>query len=115
MPGDGIEPTVQMGTLEALLTDRSYDDVVAVDPRGEPVAERDGGERMVVRLGAGLTDVLATAPDSRVLDVAGPWSPTEEFWGEGDPEALVPFLRTLAALARGARTGGGHLSCWVSL
>lgn len=52
----GFDPVVQMGALEALLTGRSYDDVVA--GRGESVlADRDGGERLVVR--------VAREPDRR--------------------------------------------------
>lgn len=44
----GIDPVVQLGTLEELLTGRPYDEVVD-DPRsGHNLAMRDGGERLVV-------------------------------------------------------------------
>ena len=44
----GIDPVVQISTLEALLTGRAYDDVVA-DPRsGHAIEVRDEGERVVV-------------------------------------------------------------------
>lgn len=42
----GIDPVVQQGTLEALLTGRPYDDVVE-DPRsGQVLSVRDEGERV---------------------------------------------------------------------
>ena len=54
--GDGVEPVVLMGVLEELLTSRSYDEIAAA---AEPiVAERDGGERLIVR----LTDSLTPRP-----------------------------------------------------
>ncbi len=109
----GIEPVVQLGTLEELLTGRPYDDIVA-DPRsGEAVAVRHGGELLVLTLSDTLVAALATATDSRLAEVAVPWSRTEEFWGEGDPDELTDFLRDLSALARRAQERGQRLYCWV--
>jgi hypothetical protein len=113
LTGNGIEPVVQMGTLEELLTGRPYDDVMEANPDGT-VAVRDGGERLVTRLADTLTEALASASDDRLAEIAVPWSETEEFWGAGDPEVLVPFLRQFAQLARTARLRDEHLYCWVS-
>lgn len=109
----GVDPVVQLGTLEELLTGRAYDDVVG-DPRsGHDVAIRDGGERLVVTLTDPLSSALATADDEALEQVAIPWSQTEEFWNAADPEDLASFLKELAGLARRADAAGKRLYCWV--
>ena len=56
MFADGIDPVVQMGIFEELLTGRAYDDIVE-DPRsGHAVAERDGGEQLTQAGGRFLAD-----------------------------------------------------------
>ena len=113
VPGNGIEPVVQMGTLEALLTARSYDEVMAPHPGGQTIAVRDGGERLVMKLTGTLSSALAAASDDRLAQVAVPWSQTDEFWGQGEPEALAGFLLGLAGLVREARQADQYLYCWV--
>ncbi len=55
----GIDPAVQGGTLEELLTGRPYDEIEQ-DPRwGKSLAVRDGGERLVLTLTDSLIDALA--------------------------------------------------------
>jgi hypothetical protein len=53
----GIDPLVQLGTLEALLTGRDYEQIVAGPRAGHVLATQDGGERLVVT----LTDELQAA------------------------------------------------------
>lgn len=111
----GIDPVVQMGTLEELLTGRAYDDI-AEDPRnGEVLATEDGGARSVVTITDTLAAALVTSTDARLAEVAVPWSQTEEFWGDADPDDLAQVLRDLAGLARRAETAGHRLCCWLSL
>ncbi|TCC26155.1 hypothetical protein [Kribbella sindirgiensis] len=111
----GIDPVVQLGTLEELLTGRPYDDVVD-DPRsGHHLAMRDGGERLVFTLTDPLTAALAEASDETLERVAGPWSETEEFWNAADPSDLAEFLKELAGLAQRAQAGDQKLYCWVSV
>lgn len=112
--GGGVEPTVQMGTLEEALTGRPYDDVMAGREDDGVVAHRDGGELLLVRLTATLTAALADADESRLAAAAVPWSATEEFWGQADPEHLAALLGRLAELARDARAKGWPLYCVVS-
>lgn len=112
--GNGIEPVVQLGTLEALLTGRTFDQVLDAGAR-EPVAQRDGGDRLVLRVNDALVDALVSTPDDRIEAVALPWSRTEEFWGAAHPEVLARFLHDLAALSRGARDRGDTVYCWVSV
>lgn len=109
----GVDPVVQGGTLEELLTGRPYAEI-ASDPRsGNALAVRDGGERLVLTLTEGLTEALAAADDDRLAEVAVPWSETEEFWGLATPDELAHILRDLAALARSARSKGHSVYCWV--
>ena len=111
--GDGIDPVVQMGTFEELLTGRSYDDIVE-DPRhGHTVAERDGGERLVLTVTDTLRDALAAASAERLAELAVPWSQTEELGGQGEPEILSTFLTSLAGLARHAQEQHERMYCWV--
>ena len=46
--GKGIDPVVQMGTLEELLTGRVYDEIQRHERCGKEVAMRDGGKRLVL-------------------------------------------------------------------
>ena len=110
----GIDPLVQLGTLEELLTGRPYDEAVA-DPRSgvNPLASKDGGEVLVAPLTDSLTSALANADGELLEQVARPWSETEEFWGAADPSDLGEFLKELAALASRAEATGQRLYCWV--
>ena len=111
----GIDPVIQMGTLEALLTGEQYD-VVAGRPRaGRVVAGRAQGQAMVVTLTDGLQAALAAAPRDQIVAAAAPWSHDEEFGGLADPETLAGFLLELADLARQASLRGERLYCWICL
>lgn len=109
----GVDPVVQLGTLEELLTGRSYDEIAEDSRNGHAVATRDGGERVVCTVTDSLTTALARATDEALVRVAGPWSQTEEFWNAADPLELAAFLSDLAGLAQRAQTNGQRLYCWV--
>ena len=109
----GVDPLVQLGTLEALLTGREYELIVAERRAGRPLAIRHGGGRMVVTLTDQLQAALAAADRQQLASVAVPWSQTDEFWGRGDPEDLASLLRELAELAHRARGRGERMYCWV--
>jgi hypothetical protein len=113
VPVKGIDPLVQMGTLEGLLTGRGYEAIVAGPRAGQILASKGGGERMVVTLTDELQAALASADERQLGSVAVPWCQTDEFFGQGDPELLAGWLRELAGLARRARDGGKRLYCWV--
>lgn len=112
----GIDPAVQIGTLEELLTGRSFDDILqdprASEPLGPATSEDEHG---VVTLTDQLLDALAGADRASLADVAVPWSETEEFWGQADPGILTDFLVEFAALAKRAKERGHKLYCWWSL
>lgn len=111
----GIDPLVQIGTLEALLTGEQYE-VIAGRPRaGHKVAERSQDGPWVVTLTDEIQAALAAALREQIVAVAAPWLETEEFRGQGDPEILAEFLLELADLARQANRRGEHLYCWICL
>ena len=114
VPGNGIEPVVQLATLEAFLTETTYEAVEAASGSRE-VAVRDGGAGLVMRLSDALTRSLADASDDVLARVAPLWADTEEFFGEGEPEPLLEFLRDLRSLAREGREGREFLYCWVAV
>jgi hypothetical protein len=109
----GIDPVVQLGTLEELLTGRPYDDIAAEPRSGHSVAIRDGGDVLVLTLTDSLTSALAEATPERLAEVAVPWSLTEEFWGSAEPGMLAEFLRDLAGLASRAQASSQRLYCWT--
>ena len=107
----GIDPVVQLGTLEELLTGRSFEDILD-DPSAEDIAT--DGERLVLRLNDALPPALIAATNQRLAEVATPWAQTEEFGGDADPADLVEFLTGLRELAQRSASRGERLYCWVS-
>ncbi|MBO0830603.1 MAG: hypothetical protein J2P29_01400 [Actinobacteria bacterium] len=111
----GIDPLVQMGTLEALLTGEQYDVIVGRPLAGHLVAERSKDGPWVTTLTDELQAALVAASQDQIVAVAAPWLATEEFRGQGDPEGLADFLLALADLARQAMQRGERLYCWSCL
>jgi hypothetical protein len=73
VPLKGIDPLVQLGTLEALLTGRDYELIVAGPRAGHALAIRNGGARVVVTLTVELQAALAEADDKQLESAALPW------------------------------------------
>jgi hypothetical protein len=111
----GIDPVVQLGKLESLLTGAEYETVVANSRSGHPVAIRDEGERLVLTITDELQDALADASPEQLEAVAVPWSRIEEFPAEVRSEGLASVLAELAHLASGALENGDRLYCWICL
>lgn len=111
----GVDPVIQMRTLEALLTGEQYD-VIARRPRaGHLVAERGQEGPWVVTLTDELQAALAAAPRDQFAVAAASWSEDEEFHSQADPEAAAHFLLELADLARQADRRGERLYCRICL
>ncbi len=110
----GVEPTVTLGMFEELLTGKTFDEQLA-DPTSRPIlANRDDGERLVIRIGDDLVTSLAQAKSERLRELAQPWSEIKELWlGQGDPNDLFAFLTALRELAETARSSDQNLYCWV--
>lgn len=113
MADTGIDPVVTCGTLKELLTGRPFEQVLQDPRRTQPLAIREGGERLVVPLTEGLVDALAGADADRLAEVVAPWSQTEEFWGRRDPNELSTVLHDLAQLARDACSRSDSVYCWI--
>ncbi|MFG2048775.1 hypothetical protein ACGFIW_15255 [Micromonospora sp. NPDC048935] len=111
----GIQPFVQLGKLEELLTGIDYD-AVTENPRWvHDVAVRDDGELLVVSLTDEVQAALAGASESQLREAAVPWSQIEEFWGHAEPSDLAEVLIELAGLARRATERNERMYCWVCL
>lgn len=119
-PARGYDPIVNLGRLEELLTGRDYEAIVE-DPRsgGSPgdgdQAHEDHG---VVTLTDSLRDALADADDSRLAELVGPWSQTEELqqpgWENVTQGEHLEFLWTMRGLARHAKDAGHRLYCYFA-
>ncbi|WP_026416072.1 hypothetical protein [Actinomadura oligospora] len=107
----GIEPAVQLGTLEALLTERSYEEVSSDGRWAKLVASTPGHEVCVVTLSDGLTRALAAGEPEAFAQAAEQWARTEEFDERADTAVLTEFLVDLCALARQALQRDRRLYC----
>lgn len=108
----GVEPTVTMATLEAVLTGAEVMDII--EGGVEPIA--DGGPEgpWLVALRPQLQVALVSTPPGGWQAVAERWVATDELVGT-PASAAVSFLEELAALARRASDRDQRLYCWVSL
>ena len=115
LDGGGIEPVVNLGMFEELLTGKSFHEQLA-DPSSRPlVANRNGGERLVLRIDDNLIRAIAGESPDRLEALAQPWSQIEEFGGMVRPEDVASFLVGLQALARQAVVAEHHIYCWISV
>ena len=112
LPLPGIEPTVMMGTLDEILTGRSFDDVLD-DPSGHEVTSTDSA--WVWALPVALQDALASSGDDRLRSAAASWAQTEEFGGQADAAHAADAVLALARMVRSGRESGAQLYCWFAL
>lgn len=111
--GRGVEPVVDLGLFEGMLTGKSFDAQMA-DPHSRPiVADRDGV--LVIRIGDEFMGQLAAAEDQRLVELAVPWSQIEEFHGQASVPGLSDLLLRLKGLAKHTVETGEHAYCWLSL
>ncbi|WP_394159508.1 hypothetical protein [Galactobacter valiniphilus] len=108
----GVDPIVELGTLESILSGRPYEEVED-DPRSGHLLA-DGGECWVVSLTDGAATALAAAQAPRCAEAAIAWSHTEELEG-ANPADLAEVIGGLSGLATHAAARGWKLYCWMSL
>lgn len=113
---------VTMGTLEALLTGRSYDDIASDPAWATGVTPDNDEDHGVLTLRTNLRDAMAEATAEQLTAVVKPWSETEEFTlgtdGEvtqEDRDAHLEFLRELRDLARRAKANDHRLYWYFEL
>ena len=111
----GIEPAVQLATLESLLCGIDYEKVAANPRQCALLSDPRSGEQWVGTLTDTLRDALAEADTDQLAHTAIAWSATEEFRGQGDADLLGDFLNRFATLARTTRRRGQRQYCWMSL
>jgi len=113
--GNGIDPIVQMATLEEELTGRNADEIIDAEANNV-VAEQHDGEVIVVRLSESLVAAMVASSEQKLLAAVVPWSQTDEFahWQDraGD---IARFLEELSRLAVQAVEKRETLYCRVSV
>jgi hypothetical protein len=111
--GPGIEPVVNLGKLEELLTGKTFDQQLD-DPASRPlIASANDNHVLVIKIGDGFVRALASADRSELDGFAVPWSQIEEFGGTADPAALADFLHRLQDLAQATISGDSAIYCWI--
>ncbi|MFE6662981.1 hypothetical protein ACFVFH_05365 [Streptomyces sp. NPDC057697] len=117
LPVKGVDPYVQLGRAESLLTGMPYDDVTVLPRFNRLLSSPEDESRWLVTLTDELRDALAATGSGGFTAVAETWSRIEEFGGDTPPHELAAFLDALADLAEEARTRPGphRLYCLMSL
>ncbi|WP_405715708.1 MULTISPECIES: hypothetical protein [unclassified Streptomyces] len=117
LPVKGIDPYVQLGQAEGLLTGTPYDEVSSLPRFNRLLSSPEDESRWLVTLTDELRDALAAERPGGFGAVAETWSRIEEFGGVVPPDELAGFLMGLADLAERARTHPEphRLYCLMSL
>jgi hypothetical protein len=104
-----VDPVVDLGKLESLLTGVPYNEVLALPRQGEAVSDVSAGEaeQLIVTVTDSLRDALATATPAALDDAGARLAAAEDLDGATD------FVRRLAGLA--GRAGGWRLYCYWAL
>ena len=103
----GFDPVADLGAIATLLTGHD------LDPDYHLIAERDGGERLVLWISDGTREALEHATDDTLAAAAQRWVQNQAQWRTIDPEPVAHLLTQLAELARTAAARSERLYCWV--
>ncbi|MFF8711370.1 hypothetical protein ACF07T_08015 [Streptomyces sp. NPDC015184] len=117
LPVKGIDPYVELGQAESLLTGTPYEDITPSPRFNRLLSSPEDDSRWLVTLTDELRDALVAARPGGFAAVAESWSHIEEFGGNARPEDLADFLGGLADLAEEAasRSEPHRLYCLMSL
>ncbi|MFG2624372.1 hypothetical protein [Streptomyces sp. NPDC048473] len=113
----GIDPYVQLGQAESLLTGMPYADVTSLPRFNQLVSSPEDDSRRLVALTDELRDALASARPGQLMAVAEPCSRIEEFGDDHAPGPPADFLKEPATLAAeaGARRDPHRPHCLMPL
>jgi hypothetical protein len=111
--GSGIEPTVNLGQFEELLTGKTFDQQLDDPESYKMIASANDHHNLVIRLEPGFVAALAHADSETLGRLSEPWSHIEEFAGMAPPSGLEDFLSRLRELCIQASDTSGGLYCWV--
>ncbi|MFH8514779.1 hypothetical protein ACH4CE_06585 [Streptomyces gelaticus] len=117
LPVKGIDPYVQLGQAEGMLTGTPYDDVTSLPRFNRLLSSPEDDSRWLVTLTDELRDALVAARPGGFAAVAETWSRIEEFGGDFPPGELADVLIGMAELAEAARSRPEphRLYCLMSL
>jgi hypothetical protein len=99
---------LEISTLGAILQGVEWD--VDMMDAFECLLVRDGGERLIHRLPAGLVSELASADEQTLNDAAEKWARTDEL--ECDPSDVQPILDGLFRLSRRSHETNRNVCLW---
>ena len=112
--GRGVDPSLHLVQLHEVCTGERFIELHH-GPVITFVAERNGAERVVVKLTGNLTTVLASASDAQLERAATRWSQARPSGSDADADRLVAVLRGLCGLVRLARRERQHVYCSLSV
>ncbi|MBL7261890.1 hypothetical protein [Paractinoplanes lichenicola] len=107
-----VDPVVNLGNLESILTARPYDEVLALPRQGSTLTSTAEFDQVIIAVTDSLRDALTAAPPTTLDDAGTHLAATEELAGI-DPPAVIDFVHRLAGLARQAN--GWHMYCYWAL
>ncbi|MFD4561896.1 hypothetical protein ACFWP5_47595 [Streptomyces sp. NPDC058469] len=112
----GIDSVVVMARLEALLTDRTYDEAGARPRAGQLLSDPEAEGAFVISVSDTLRDAPASASADQLGAVAGPCADFEELSAYGlPPTEALEVLQLLSGLAGRAVAENRRLYCWWAL
>lgn len=116
VPLKGIDPVVVMAQLEAILTGCTYDEASERPRAGQVISSPEAESAFIVSVSDTLQEALASATHASLVEVAGPWSETDELREYGiTSDTALEVLVLLCGLASRARSAGLRLFCWWAL
>ncbi|WP_371647929.1 MULTISPECIES: hypothetical protein [unclassified Streptomyces] len=111
----GIDPSVTMASLEAILTRCSYDEASARPRAGQILSSPDHESALIISLSDTLQEALASASHERLAEAGGAWAVTDELQAYGiTADTAYEVLVLLSGLANRA-SDGRRLYCWWAL
>ncbi len=116
VPFKGIDPSVTMASLEAILTGCTYAEASARPRAGQLLSSPDHESAVIISLSDTLQEVLASASHDGLADAAAAWAETDELQAYGITADIArEVLVLLSGLADRAASGRRRLYCWWAL
>jgi hypothetical protein len=111
--GEGIEPEVNLGQFQEMLTGKTFDQQLDDPESYKFVASANDGQKLVLRLEPAFVAALAAADVDALTRLALPWSRIEEFRGLVPVDVLSEFLTRLREFASEAIAASAGVYCWI--
>ncbi|GGT84833.1 hypothetical protein GCM10010289_00460 [Streptomyces violascens] len=116
VPLKGMDPSVTMASLEAILTGCTYDEASARPRAGHLLSSPDHENAFITSLSDTLQEALVSASHDGLADAAAAWAETVELQAHGiTDDTAREVLVLLSGLADRASSGRRRLYCWWAL